>query len=548
VHLESDGADGNQTEVFCKTTLLLAEVRYTDNTVQFELSAGPTIPEPPEYYELMFPMAEMPITFHPGMKAEEAFAVSFSRHLHDAEVVLLIAEGTGITAITGLRISMGQTRLPTDWTFNGTSFEISVKFDPAISTNKDYSSMLIHGIGSSKAVPTSETIGDTQLLRSFYVKYQDRFLTLRGITLVRLTSLRQEDTETDILAVYLTDWDNAPAMERILNGTKWLGIPVYVIREQVIYLLSGEEFVEPVLVGARAGGGGMTAGVLLRDQQDDAVYMLQCRHGYQSVGELYPHHMFRPELIPVGQQCFYPPPSGIKAAVDQIEDSIVAHSHNEDQVTQLNERLCLLKRAEQVYQKSDGVAQYRNSQQLPFLSIGSVQHRSSPELDAAIIKLHLSKKNVIARYLLNPANTLKPSIKICASRHRTRNADLPQALTGLSLSTNEEMMRQFGQGSTQYLMKYGAATGLTKFQTLEKTLTLHDGRISVCIVPIHGGTTFPEESLVEPGDSSAPVFDKKGIVYGHVSARLVTSEVGFMLVWRETDKWAREKGYTFTLA
>jgi hypothetical protein len=101
-------------------------------------------------------------------------------------------------------------------------------------------------------------------------------------------TLREEDTETEIIVVYLTDWDNAPAMERMLEGTKWLGIPVSVIREQVVYLLSGEEFVEPVLVGARAGRG---EGFLPRDKKDDSVYMLQCRHRYQSVGESYPHHI-----------------------------------------------------------------------------------------------------------------------------------------------------------------------------------------------------------------------------------------------------------------
>jgi hypothetical protein len=50
-------------------------------------------------------------------------------------------------------------------------------------------------------------------------------------------------------------------------------------------------------------------------------------------------------------------------------------------------------------------------------------------------------------------------------------------------------------------------------------VTLHDGRVSISIVPIAGGTTFPREALVEPGDSSAPVLDKDGVVgYGHVSA------------------------------
>jgi hypothetical protein len=168
-----------------------------------------------------------------------------------------------------------------------------------------------------------------------------------------------------------------------------------------------------------------------------------------------------------------------------------------------------------VYEKSGGVAQDRNAKQLPFISIGSVQHRSPQELDAAIIKLHLTKRNGIERYLLNPANSLKPSIKLCTARHQTRNADLPPALTGLLLSTNEEIMRKFGQGSTQYLMKYG-----------EKTLTLHDGKISVCIVPIHGGTTFPEESLVEPGASSAPVLIKTG------------SSMGMCLPGLSHPKWA----------
>jgi hypothetical protein len=52
-----------------------------------------------------------------------------------------------------------------------------------------------------------------------------------------------------------------------LHGNHWSGKELYVVREQVVELVNGEEFLEPVLVGGRAGGiGGMTSGLLLKDR------------------------------------------------------------------------------------------------------------------------------------------------------------------------------------------------------------------------------------------------------------------------------------------
>jgi hypothetical protein len=81
-----------------------------------------------------------------------------------------------------------------------------------------------------------------------------------------------------------------------------------VVRERVVELVNGEQFLEPVLLGGRAGGGGMTSRLLLKDNIGGDTWMLQCCHGYGAIDE----------------DCFYPPQSGIKAAVDQVEDTVAS--------------------------------------------------------------------------------------------------------------------------------------------------------------------------------------------------------------------------------
>jgi hypothetical protein len=68
--------------------------------------------------------------------------------------------------------------------------------------------------------------------------------------------------------------------------------------------------------------------------------MLQCRHGYGDIDE----------------DCFYPPPSGIQAAVDQLEDTLEAEPKNREILT---ERLQLLRKAKDTLDKQDGTTSVR---------------------------------------------------------------------------------------------------------------------------------------------------------------------------------------------
>jgi hypothetical protein len=222
-------------------------------------------------------------------------------------------------------------------------------------------------------------LSDTHLLQSFCLNYANILSTLSGITLVWLTGLHKDDlAEAEIIVVYVTDWPNAPQVEKTLHGGHWSGKEVYVVRERVVELVNGEEFLEPALVGGRAGGGGMTSELLLKDNIGGETWMLQCRHGYGAIDE----------------DCFYPSPSGIKAAVDQVDDTLKANLQNHCILT---ERLQLLREAEDLFEKLDGTARFRNTGMIPYLSIGRVKHLSSPHLDAALIKLHLSQRPGVAR-------------------------------------------------------------------------------------------------------------------------------------------------------
>ena len=171
----------------------------------------------------------------------------------------------------------------------------------------------------------------------------------------------------------------------------WKGDPV--IRDNLLYLVTGEESAKPVLVGARAGGGGMTCGMKLKNQGDNATYMLQCRHGYKAVGHILiiPGHM----LTFFGDQCSYLVPSRIKAAVDQLKDQMESQEDNVFPV----EHLRLLKR---VGARAEGPSTtYCTQYQIIYLSIGIIGHLSPPHLDAAITKLRLQKYSIEC-YVLKP--------------------------------------------------------------------------------------------------------------------------------------------------
>jgi hypothetical protein len=88
-------------------------------------------------------------------------------------------------------------------------------------------------------------------------------------------------------------------------------------------------------------------------------------------------------------------------------------------------------------------------------------------------------------------------------------------------------------------MKVGARTGFSQFY-VGPGPALVDGRRCMEIIPVIGGRVFSEQVIIDPGDSSAPVFDAHGIVHGMVSAKLKYEEVGFIVLMSDIIKAAAE--------
>jgi hypothetical protein len=135
----------------------------------------------------------------------------------------------------------------------------------------------------------------TEKIDAFIDHYQPVLARLQGLTYISIQKLK---SGVCILVVFVTDWKNAGGLETQLKSEfeaayplatiekgsgSWMSLSVGVIRTEEVRLVDGEEYLEHVLVGSRVGAGGMTAGVLLEDQEKTR-YMLQCAHGYNGIG------------------------------------------------------------------------------------------------------------------------------------------------------------------------------------------------------------------------------------------------------------------------
>jgi hypothetical protein len=189
---------------------------------------------------------------------------------------------------------------------------------------------------------------------------------------------------------------------------------------------------------------------------------------------------------------------------------------------------------------------YSRPTTLSALSIGRVCSILPKDLDAALIKVRLSTKYGVEKKLCQPPNILRPPRVVSDERAHPSMAELPDKLTALSSLSVTTLQELFGKGE-QKLMKYGARSGFSAFHAGPGAILLN-GRRCMEIVPVVGGGTFAKQVVIEPGDSSAPVFDARGVVHGMVSAKLKYEEVGFIVLMSDIISAAAKEGYDLRLA
>ncbi|KAF8247226.1 hypothetical protein K440DRAFT_644019 [Wilcoxina mikolae CBS 423.85] len=224
-----------------------------------------------------------------------------------------------------------------------------------------------------KKEPTPKILSDHQILQAFHNVYNDVILTLEGVTVVSLRWALLDDQE-EVIVVFVTDWNGARRIEARLTAT-FAGKRVYVVRERLVNLVD-ENYVEPLVVRARASGAGMTSGVLLKDNEQ--IYMLQCAHDYMAKGF-------------------------IAEAVNEVELK-ASRCEEEKKQQYLSRKLELTS----VVTPEGNVKTYSDPERIPFMSIGKVAEISTKELDSALIKIRVPLQEEFNRYILNPPNTLRP--------------------------------------------------------------------------------------------------------------------------------------------
>lgn len=215
------------------------------------------------------------------------------------------------------------------------------------------------------------------------------------------------------------------------------------------------------------------------------------------------------------------------------------------------ETLHLLKEAEghvwQARSRGQDVPRYRNPHLVDYLAIGRVQVFLPAVLDSCFIKVRLSEKEGVSKTFCSPLNLLRPSIAISTARHVSDWARMPDKLTALSTLSRRQLDQRFSRGE-DFLMKMGAATGLTFFNVHNMAVCFAEGKECTNICPLFGSATFTNSPIVMPGDSSAPVFDQSGVLHGMISKKFETLEIGVMILFSEIASTAKDLGMELELA
>jgi quinol monooxygenase YgiN len=230
-------------------------------------------------------MEEPSATEKPTEDIEARFRAQHAELLAAAGCGQIVVEKNVIEVSIVKHLTHRETAIPDCWE----GLSVAVGYRRLCSDDQDYTDLMIRKMAGA------EPHHDPQYVAQFEKAYESELRALRGITLLRLARF----TEKVVLYVIVSDWENAAKLEEKLQeqfaaafdggcivrgGGFFEGHQVSVVRDVYQKLIRGEEYLDQLLVGSRAGGRGMTAGLILKD--DETVYMLQCAHGYTNIGKL----------------------------------------------------------------------------------------------------------------------------------------------------------------------------------------------------------------------------------------------------------------------
>lgn len=213
------------------------------------------------------------------------FAKQFHRRLSKLHTALVAIENNSVKVVITTRLTFWESGLPSTWSFCNRTYAIELDYQSGpINWDEppDESARVIKMLRSSNPTNRPYTLGLKHTLESFIHAHRAELSVLSGISLVFLHEVLPDSS---VIIVLVTDWEHSKAIENATKGLVWGGVPVHIVRDRCMDLISGEEFLPKLLVGSRGGEGGMTVGALLKDRNaGDECLMLQCAHGYEEIG------------------------------------------------------------------------------------------------------------------------------------------------------------------------------------------------------------------------------------------------------------------------
>ncbi|RPA77246.1 hypothetical protein BJ508DRAFT_364560 [Ascobolus immersus RN42] len=334
-----------------------------------------------------------------------------------------------------------------------------------------------------------------------------------------------------IVVIISHDWVNTGDLES-LYGTTFVftstnhqgistteSIPIYTSRDMWLDCAGpGYSRFMPQEITPGCDSGNMTSSAIFKQEGDtDNLYMIQCKHGYED-----------PE---VGIKCFTPTPSRL---YDPHRRRFVLPAPNTQSAYERNVHDIL---KEEVIYTLHGISNPEDLKKYPdphdpaleSIQTGEISH-IIPNVDACFVKLafpaRLGRKvadmpNVLPDTTFDQSRSWSPYQK----KHYKRKS--PLTLTGVY--SKPDVVAQY-EGKTLY--KLGSATGLRVIKTepsIEYTLHISadgtrtmqkDGLVAVKSGRKYNTCTGDDEvEKITAGDSSAMVWDEKGLLIGIVKGR-----------------------------
>jgi hypothetical protein len=330
-----------------------------------------------------------------------------------------------------------------------------------------------------------------------------------------------------IIIVAIQDWRLSDHLKHQLPHQTFRGTPIKVIRIEVVSAAStrpfGEYYQRVMLPGSFYGN--MSMGPVFKKEGDNEnVYVLQCRHGYQHIDQ----NIYTPEGGFILQECMDELAQILVYTTDPAERAWFAEAKKqcEDVLSTIP-----IDELHHIYRVSDA--------RLSPFRVGKTKHFIG-DLDACWVKVKIPPTS--ERRLSKIPNQLR-------APHIIARKNLPERLTGTWVGTDTALKATFDT-ATEVLYKYGIKTGHTQFVVNPGYVykgEIHGFKKAIGVVPVSGQIFGNIDKVIDKGDSSGPVFTKEGQLVGIVTGFVRGEEIGMFTSWHEINRQSVEEGWSMRL-